>query len=302
LTIDLFDYLVPERKAISCHYHLMLKNSFQHIPGIGSITERNMWSSGIVDWDCLITGRQGKLSLKTFETIAAYTKKSLEELADNNPNYFSDLLPANQHWRFFPEFRESTAYIDIETTGIKMFGFEITTIALYDGESIRYYVQGQNLDDFMDDIQNYNVIITYNGKSFDVPFIEGQFKTRLNHAHIDLRYVLKSLGYTGGLKLCEKAVGLDRNDLDGVDGCFAVLLWLDYHEENNVKALETLLAYNIEDVVNLETLMVMAYNGKIKDTPFYESHQLSLPKRPEIPFKPDLETIDRIRREIFGAD
>jgi len=56
-----------------------------------------------------------------------------------------------------------------------------------------------------------------------------------------LRYVLKSLGYSGGLKSCEKALGLDRGDLDGVDGYFAVLLWRDYQKKHNEKALETLL-------------------------------------------------------------
>jgi len=43
------------------------------------------------------------------------------------------------------------------------------------------------------------------------------------------------------LKFCEKALGLDRGDLDGVDGYFAVLLWRDYQKKHNEKALETLL-------------------------------------------------------------
>ena len=240
----------------------MLKNSFLHIPGIGAKFERQLWDSGILDWDFNTEGKQFKTSQKKRETITRFTQESIKHLNDDDPRYFADHLPANEHWRIFPEFRNSTAYIDIETTGLNMWGFEITTIALYDGKTIRYYIQGQNLEYFLDDIQEYNVLITYNGKTFDVPFIEKQFRTKMNHAHIDLRYVLKSLGYTGGLKMCEIALGLDRGDLDGVDGSFAVLLWLDYQENKNEKALETLLAYNIEDVVKLETLMVMAYNMK----------------------------------------
>ena len=279
----------------------MLTNSFLHIPGIGAATEKQLWSSGILNWQSIAPGKGSKISPKRFETLTAYTNASLEHLENKNPAYFSDLLPANEHWRLFSEFRPSTAYIDIETTGIRLHGYEITTIALYDGKKIRYYIKDLNLDDFIDDIQNYNVIVTYNGKTFDVPFIEGQFRIKLNHAHIDLRYVLKSLGYSGGLKRCEKALGLDRGDLDGVDGFFAVFLWNDYQQNNNEKALETLLAYNIEDVVNLETLMVMAYNMKIKDTPFKDTHALPLPKMPDIPFRPDLETIDRIKRATFRS-
>ena len=52
------------------------------------------------------------------------------------------------------------------------------------------------------------------------------------------------------------------------------------------------------DVVNLETLMVMAYNLQVQDTPFADSHQLAVPVQPEIPFAADSETIGRIRREV----
>lgn len=279
----------------------MLTNSFQHIPGIGAATEAQLWAAGLLDWQQVKPENSLNISPKRFETIATHTKTALGHLADKNPAYFADLLPAKEHWRLFDEFRESTAYIDIETTGIRLYGFEITTIALYDGKHIRYYIQGQNLETFIDDIQDYKVLVTYNGKTFDVPFIEGQFGIQLNHAHIDLRYVLKSLGYSGGLKQCEKALDLDRGDLDGVDGYFAVLLWHEYQKNNNKKALETLLAYNIEDVVNLETLMVKAYNMKLKATPFNTTHALSLPQIPEIPFKPDLETIDRIKTAMISS-
>ena len=277
----------------------MLKNSFLHIPGIGEKTEKQLWNSDIIDWNSFFKTPEIKLSSKRIKTMTDYIKGSRKNLQNNNPGFFSALLPASQHWRIFSEFRNSTAYIDIETTGLEIWGSKITTIALYDGNCIKYYVNGQNLDDFIDDINTYNVIVTYNGKTFDVPFIESYFKTHLNHAHIDLRYILKSLGYSGGLKKCEKAMGIDRGDLDGVDGYFAVLLWLDYQQNQNEKALETLLAYNIEDVVNLETLMFMAYNMKIDATPFSDSHQLPVPQAPKIPFKPDLETIDRIRRKAF---
>jgi hypothetical protein len=38
--------------------------------------------------------------------------------------------------------------VDIETTGLSVPPSEITTIALYDGKSVRHYVNGYNLDDF----------------------------------------------------------------------------------------------------------------------------------------------------------
>jgi uncharacterized protein YprB with RNaseH-like and TPR domain len=189
------------------------------------------------------------------------------------------------------------AYVDIETTGLEPWDHAITSIALYDGREIKTYVQGQNLEDFEADIEKYEIMVTYNGKCFDVPFIQWYFQTRLRHVQIDLRYVLKSLGYSGGLKGCETQLGIDRADLAGVDGFFAVLLWEDYSRQGNEKALETLLAYNIEDAVNLETLMVMAYNLKVQETPFGRDLRIELPFRPEIPYTPHLPTIQGLREK-----
>jgi len=279
----------------------MLKNTFIHIPGIGIKTEERLWDSGILDWDDFKEPFEINLSHKKLESIERYLQESRKHIVDNSPKYFEYLLPANMHWRMFPEFRSSTVYLDIETTGLKMWGFKITTISLYDGESIFYYVNGQNLEDFEKDIKRYKLIITYNGKSFDIPFIESHFDITLTQAHIDLRYILASLGLSGGLKGCERQLGIDRKDLEDVDGYFAVLLWYDYIRNENLKALETLLAYNIQDTVNLETLMVLTYNMKLKDTPFLQTHQLPILPQPDIPFKADRKTIDRIKGQIFSG-
>jgi len=272
----------------------MLRNSFIHIPGIGALTEKRFWESGIHNWDDFSADCSIRLSQSKSSTIARYLLESHKYLNSGNPGYFSNLLPANQHWRLFPDFRHSMVYLDIETTGLSMWGSEITTIALYNGESIFYYVNGKNLDDFLDEIKKYEVIVTYNGKSFDIPFLENHFGIRLNHAHIDLRYILASLGYRGGLKGCETQVGIDRGELKGIDGFFGVLLWDDYQENGNEKALETLLAYNIQDTINLETLMVIAYNLKLGQTPFYEN-QITEPALPENPFEADMQTVERIK-------
>jgi len=223
-------------------------------------------------------------------------EESKRHLANHNPSYFSNLLPSNQSWRLFPDFRDSTAYLDIETTGLDRHFNEITTIALYDGRAIKTYVQGQNLDDFVEDIQQYKVIVSYNGKSFDVPFIENYFNIRLDHAHIDLRYILYSLGFRGGLKGCERQLGMDRRDLKDIDGFFAVLLWDEYQRTGDQKTLDTLLAYNIQDTINLENFMVTAYNMKLKDTPFYENLLIADSPQPANPFSVDLGTVDKIKR------
>src|SRR5215813_2520569 len=273
----------------------MLKNTFCHLPGIGLLTERRLWDFGLQCWEDLISANTAKLTWKRRDSLADYVRESLEHFEKSNPKYFAELLPSDQHWRLFPDFRDKVAYLDIETTGLYD-DDKITTIAVYDGESIFHYVQGQNLNRFKEDIKKYSVIVTYNGKCFDVPFIQRYFKITINHAHIDLRFLLQSLGYSGGLKGCERRLGIDRGDLIDVDGFFAVLLWEEFKRNKNQKALETLLAYNIQDVVNLETLMIIAFNKKLKDTPFENARRLSSPALPSIPFKADVKTISKIKK------
>lgn len=272
----------------------MLTNTFQHIPGIGDKSETDIWESGIMCWDDFSKDSSPKMPPKKKAKISQYIAESQKHLTDiRTPAYFSNLLPSKLHWRFFPEFMHSAVYLDIETNGLDAFSGKITTIALYDGKNIFHYTNGFNLHDFKTDILKYQLIITYNGKSFDIPFIEQFFGIKITQAHLDLRHILASLGFKGGLKGCEKALGIDRQELDGVDGYLAVLLWKDYMQNKNDKALETLLAYNIEDVLNLDYLMVTAYNMKLKETPF-QQNQLKARPVPKSPFQTDTATIKRL--------
>jgi uncharacterized protein YprB with RNaseH-like and TPR domain len=273
----------------------MLQNTFMHIQSIGAITEQRLWESGLRDWDAFADDISIPLSGQRKYLLQKGIDESRNHLYQNNPVYFSKCLPANQSWRFFPEFRSSLVYLDIETTGLDRHYESITTIALYNGHEIKTYVHGQNLHDFIDEIYKYNVIVTYNGKSFDIPFIENFFNIRLNHAQIDLRYILHSLGYRGGLKGVERQLGTDRGNLRDVDGFFAVLLWDDFIKTKSRRTLETLLAYNVQDTITLESLMVTAYNMKLKNTPFYDNLLIEESAPPVNPFKTDLATIDKIK-------
>ena len=277
----------------------MLRNTFRHVPGIGAATEKMLWEAGIIHWDDFSLVRPVRLPQGRKELLQCYLEESGTHIQNNNPAYFTRLLPAHLHWRLFPEFRHACAYLDIETTGLDRYEHVITAISLYDGRTITSFVRGRNLDDFPKALQAFSVLVTYNGKCFDVPFVERAFNIRLEHAHIDLRYVLGGLGLKGGLKKSEKALGIDRGDLADIDGFFAVVLWQDYLHNHNPRALETLLAYNMTDVVNLERLLVLAYNRKLRGTPFSRTHRLPVPAVPEIPYTADRETIERLKRSCY---
>jgi uncharacterized protein YprB with RNaseH-like and TPR domain len=275
----------------------VLTNTFRHIPGISAAVEQRLWTVGVRCWEGCAAAETLPVSSGRRERLRQGLVESREHLAAANARYFADCLPAAEHWRLFPQFRSSVAYLDIETTGLSPMDSYVTTVALYDGRTIRHYVRGDNLDRLGRDIADYRLIVTYNGKCFDVPFLRQSMGLVLDQAHVDLRYVLRSLGYGGGLKGCERQLGIHRGDLEDVDGFFAVLLWEDYRRSGDPRSLETLLAYNIQDVLNLEALLVMAYNLKIGQTPFADCNRLPAPVAPTLPFRADPHTIARLRRQ-----
>jgi len=278
----------------------MLEHTFCHIPGVGLLTEQKLWAVGLHRWGDFDRFREQPLPLKKSGNrfLEMYLQQSSARLQQEDPHFFARLLSPDQHWRLFREFRNAVAYVDIETTGMGGYGDHITTVALYDGKSISWYVHGENLPQFAADIQRYRVLVTYNGKRFDVPFIERDLGLHLDQVHIDLRFVLASLGYRGGLKGCERQLGIGRDELDGVDGFWAVLLWDEYARHGRRKALETLLAYNILDVVNLEALMICAYNRKVAKTPFAGELSLADADAPRNPFVADLATLEKVRMRV----
>ena len=271
----------------------MLANSFCHIKGVGDKAEKKLWDEGIHSWEMLFSASETSLSKAKRKRIEDELLHSKNALNTQDHAYFSRNLRSSEHWRLFREFKDSAVYLDIETTGLDIGYSTITTCVLYDGKHIKYYVNGQNLDQLVPDLQQYSVIITYNGRCFDIPFIEGIFNVKLSHSQIDLRFVLAQLGYKGGLKGCEKQFGLSRDDVEGIDGYFAVLLWREYIKGKKT-ALDTLLAYNCEDVLNLEHLMHCAYNLKIKNTLFEDSHTLAIPQKPESEFKADRHLVNQL--------
>ena len=273
----------------------MIQNSFIQLPGIGKKKEIALWNNGIFSWNNYINNKKESGAKIDKDKSLLNIQKCISNLAKYQANYFYNTLPSSEEWRLFREFKNHCLYLDIETNGGDSYSGFITTIATYDGNEIKYYVNGKNLDDFIIDVFNYKILITYNGKSFDIPFIENFFNVELNHAQIDLRYTLASLGFKGGLKSCEQQLGLRRDGLDGVDGYFAIHLWNDYYYNANQKALESLLAYNIEDSINLEKLMQISYNMKVDRFGYENFEKVPNCKRPSNIFQPHFETISRIK-------
>jgi uncharacterized protein YprB with RNaseH-like and TPR domain len=100
------------------------------------------------------------------------------------------------------------------------------------------------------------MIVTFNGRTFDVPMIESKFPGSVpDIPHLDLRFLGSRCGFRGGLKSLETALGLSRpDDVQGMSGEDAVRLWHLFEKDQSRNALKLLLKYNREDIINLEPI------------------------------------------------
>jgi uncharacterized protein YprB with RNaseH-like and TPR domain len=237
----------------------MLKRTFIHLPGVGHRTEAHFWRKGFLCWeDFLGASHIRGFSRERLERLKEAVHESLAQV--DNPAYFAPLLPASEQWRLFRRFRPRAACLDIETTGTFWPGLTVTVVGLYDGTRFRQFVQGHNLHEFPQALEDFDLLITYNGTQFDLPVLRAYFgHLPLPPVHLDLRFILARLGFRGGLKGIEPRFGIVRPpEVAGLDGYMAVVLW-DRYQRGDRTALDLLLTYNREDVINLELLMERAF-------------------------------------------
>ncbi len=239
----------------------MLNNTYIHIPGVGKSLEKKIWAQGIHTWEEFLE-MEDRISIPSTRKaiICEGIKKSSERLAAKDYYFFSQCLPSAEHWRTYPLFSESVAFVDIETTGLSQRRDRITVIGIYDGRESKTYVKDINLDDIVDELSKHRLLVSFNGARFDIPFIKSEFpEIEFKQLHIDLLYPLRRIGYKGGLKNIEKILGISRSeDTEGMTGFDSVRLWKQY-ERGDKDALAKIIKYNKEDIVNLKTILELTY-------------------------------------------
>lgn len=101
----------------------------------------------------------------------------------------------------------------------------------------------------------YRLLITFNGRSYDIPAIDREFPGAIGsgRAVLDLYILARRLGLTAGLKTLESTFRIERLDGNLKKGS-ALRLWRRYEQQGDRHALDELLAYNKQDTVNLHPL------------------------------------------------
>ena len=289
--------IVIRDDVISSEGNYPLFNSFTFVKGIGVKTETTLRELGIYCWNDVIKKQRPQLFPKQkWYALWDGINSAVEALKILDISQLTKLIPKIQHWKMIPNFIDRIAYLDIETTGLSPHYSHITTIAVYDGTKVHDFIRDDNLDEFPSFISKFPAITTFYGKAFDIPFIRQEMGIDFNQIHFDVCFLLRRLKIKGGLKRIEKRFGISRGALEDLDGYSAVLLWKKFKKTKKKEYLETLLAYNNEDVINLEFLLHQAYNLLI------EKEQTFTPplKFPKKQVKNPFQANKRVVKEILG--
>ena len=224
---------------------------------VGEKIEKRIWSNGIHDWDNFLRNDRIKGISKPRKLY--YDRKisnARKALFNFDSSYFLNILPQSETWRLYDFFKEDSVFLDIETTGLSKFDDDITVFGLYDGLNTKTMIKGINMNynELKKELQKYKLIITFNGASFDIPFIEKRYPGLLPKVpNFDVKSITSRLGFTGGLKNIEKELNFHRKEIiKDFHGGDAVTLWRMYGATGDEDYLNLLVEYNEYDIVNLK--------------------------------------------------
>ena len=280
----------------------MLRQSFIHLPKVGKVTEGEIWDSGVSDWDDFLAAAKLPSRIEGKKRyLRSLIERSDERYESRDASYFDKALPSGERWRLYADFRPRAAFVDIETTGLSPERGIITLIGALDADGYTAYVHGENLADFREAVERYDLLVTFNGAAFDLPYIEHHFGSIFKHvAHIDLRFPLKRAGFSGGLKAIERQADVGRpSDLSALSGYDAVLLWRMW-QQGSEAARDTLVRYNAEDVASLPALAEIVYN-RLAGRLSAGVCGLSASHRHDIDLPYDIEVIEHLKATKMGV-
>lgn len=246
----------------------MIRGALSVVPGIGPERRKRLAAAGVWDWHGLLAhADEAGLRGASLERAKAAVEEAERAAQTGDIAWFLKHVAPADRWRILAEWMDDASYFDIETDGVEG-AVSVTFISCWHQDELRSFVRGENLDEFLDVLDEVRLLVSFNGAAFDVPHIEREFHIpHLPCPHLDLMPVLKREGMTGGLKRIEKACGLERPpDIAGLDGQEAVWLWRLWETDGARAARRVLERYALADALSLKYLaarVVQAHGGLV---------------------------------------
>ena len=169
----------------------LIQSTFVHLPRVGPVLERRLWTSGFHEWEQLwraltsgvparecVRERQQRLLFdepmdaaeRDFDPLTTdwidHLDQSRAALETRDYQFFLDRLRPSDHWRLLPEVIDDALFLDIETTGLSREHHYTTVIgALFRGQ-FHQWAWPQSPKVLAELVEQAAVVITFNGARF----------------------------------------------------------------------------------------------------------------------------------------
>lgn len=248
----------------------ILDQSLCLLDGVSPEAEIRLRRSGVLTCRQLATEAERHFSLRHAERIRESFAQMESAARLGLADWFVGHFPCGHRVRAIPEFAADTLFYDIETDGMGR-GAAVTCVTTLRAGRARTFVRGRDLDGFLEEWAAAKLLVGFNSKRFDTPFVCKEFGLAAAPAQIDLMDEAGHYGLRGGLKAIEKRVGFGRETVGCANGADAIECWRRWRDEADAAALDTMLAYNREDVLSLRHLVRHLLRLSLENTGIFDN-------------------------------
>jgi len=229
----------------------LIDQALQHCPGIGPARLAKLSEVGVRTWQDVLQHPE-RLPPSCRATLIEECRRCQAAVRQRDIQYLVDRLEPCDKWRVLAHYLDEATFFDIETLGLSAADPITVIVAWHQGE-FRMFVEHENLDEFLTLLEDVELLVSFNGSTFDVPRVLDTFHVpALPCPHLDLRWITYHHGFSGGLKEIARRLGIERpSDLRDITGEQAVLLWQDWKNDEEQAARDHLLRYCAADVLLL---------------------------------------------------
>jgi uncharacterized protein len=227
----------------------------------------------VVDGDSRVFVRESSSSLESLSSSQLSTMKKICELT-NSPD------------------EKQLLFLDTETTGLAggtgTFAFMVGVGKIQNGkfQTTQFFMPGFP-DEFLllkllsEYVEKDSILVTFNGKTFDIPLLETRFilhrlKNPLNLEHIDLlhfaRVIWRDTLDSCSLQSLERNI-LDLHRFDDTPGFMIPQIYFSYIRDGNADPIPGIFEHNEIDIVSMHKILVRVAdilgnpNSKYFDSP-----------------------------------
>ncbi|WP_292884856.1 ribonuclease H-like domain-containing protein [Methanobrevibacter sp. UBA212] len=251
-----------------------MNSNLKLLPKIGLKTEQNLKSKGYDTIESLTNhDRYGDLASEFLGNLDGRSFCEIIDMLDGNR--YSKKCRDNVIKSISLTDEKNFKFMDIETKGLSNVPIILIGVAEIKQNRIEasqyflrdYTEEASIIDAYLSHLDEDSIHVTFNGKTFDVPFIKNRCRYNridadLDLPHLDLMYFAKNLW---GEKLPNCQLQTIEKELFGINrvgdvpGQYIPGYFDAYLEENNIGPVVPIIEHNAQDIISLASFLDKMY-------------------------------------------